>query len=412
MAVSLKTLKTVTSKVNSKGASLIRKETGLKIAKAIKEGVKAPEGAKSYDAVRVGRNFKPNECYTDIFTFRDKNGEIISRVTKKVDGKNVSETKKWFEKLFPWEKDLDDIGEKVLNIPATRVRSYTRESGKIASVSEDVFAVTEEAKPYLTHYKKVIKPGSDTIYRRTNYESILLEQRRNGEKAKFIKNYYEVDKHANGGFRLIDSQTSSPELAEIAQNTYLLPYVSTKNKFPSRMTQAAIKDADFIILEPEVSLYKEVSSRRGYFSNSGNVNINLKSSRDLSRPRESLTETIAHEVGHAKWDEKVDMYEMYKLGFDEGDFLRNFSKKDIPEIVRYKKSIDNYITPSVSSKGYYEQFCEKVAREEGKKGVQKYDKLNKVLDREFPNMHGFQFYKPPVNEDDMQGLMSLINSWM
>ena len=75
-----------------------------------------------------------------------------------------------------------------------------------------------------------------------------------------------------------------------------------------RMADACIQDANFICEGPEVVLYKQASTQCGFFSNSGKVNINLKSSRDLAMPREALTETIGHEVGHAKWDEKTLLY--------------------------------------------------------------------------------------------------------
>ena len=48
-----------------------------------------------------------------------------------------------------------------------------------------------------------------------------------------------------GDFNLMESAVSAPELNQIAENTYFLPYVSTNPKFPYRMAQACIKDAEF-----------------------------------------------------------------------------------------------------------------------------------------------------------------------
>ena len=402
MAVNLKSVQNAFSKINSKGASLVRNEKGISISNAIQEGLQIPEGAKSFDAVRVGRNFNPNKHYTDVFTFRGEKGEIVGRYTKKVDGKNVSETKKWFTDLYPWERDLDEFGNDVLNIPARKVRAFTRENGKLTSVSEDVFAVTDETKPCLTHFKRMISRGDDAIYRRKNYEDILLEERRNGEAAKFIKNRYEVDTYATGFSSLLKSDVSSPELNEIAKNTYFLPYVSPKNKFVTRMAQACIDDANFIV-SPRVNLFKSKSKTGGFYNNYDSININLKNSRDMNRPREALTETIAHEVGHAKWAEKCSLYDWYKAGFDDGEFLRRCSKSEIPEIKRYQRSIDNYISPEVDYKGYYGQFCEEVARKEGRKGAKRYFDIKEKIENNFPNMHGAQFY-PPSWDDDMEGL--------
>ena len=412
MPINLNTIKTCLNKVNSKGASLLRKHTGLDISQASKDGfkLKLSENAKTYDAVRVGRKNNPSEHYTDIFTFRDKNGQIVNRYIKEVDGKNIKETYKGYEDLFPWEKDLDEFGEKIIEIPGKKVRSYTRENGKITQIQEDTFALTDEARPYLTHYQRKITPAPEPYYKRTNRENILLEQRRTGEQPKIIENEYTVDKHNSGYFRLDKTKASTPELEEIAQSSYFLPYISPNTKFAKRMANACIKDARFIA-DPEISLYKQASNSNGYFSSEGVVNINLKSSKDLARTRESLTETIGHEVGHAKWDEKCMLYDFYKAGCDNGDFLRIYSKNDIADIKRYKYSIDNYIPPYSDPRGYHNQFCERVARAEGKNAVKKYVAFEDTLKEEFPNMHGFQFYQPNHNEDDFQGLFSLLNAW-
>ncbi len=408
--MNINTVKSVLNRINSKGASLIRKDTGLDISKAIKEGVYVPEGAKSFDAVRVGKNFNPKECYTDVFTFRDENGKIASRFIKNVDGKNVTETQKWYENLYPWEKDLDEFGNEVMEISARKVRSFTRDNGKIAKINEEVFAVTDEANPYLTHFKKEITPDAKPHFPRANKEKILLEERRNGTSPKIIENEYSVDMYNTGHFYLESSKASSPELRAIAQNSYFLPFVSPNTKFAYRMADACVQDAKFMS-DPDISLYKRASNLNGYFSGDGIVSINLKSSKDLARTRESLTETIGHEVGHAKWDEKCMFYDFYKAGVDQGDFLRNYSKKEIPNIERYKYSIEHYITPGADKKGYYNQFCEKVAREEGTKAVKKYVDLENQIKEQFPNQHGFQFFKPNTMEDDLQGLFSLFRAW-
>ncbi len=411
MAIIFNAAKTVLCKASSKGASLLRKDIGLDISKAAKDGLKIPQEAASFDAVRVGRNFNPDECYTDIFTFRNKSGEVIEQFIKEVNGNDIKTTKKWYEKLFPWEKDLDDFGEKVLSIPATKVRSYTRENGKISQITEDVFAVTETEKPIVTHSKKTIMPVYDDTYKRTNNESFLLEQRQNGKSARFIKNEYEVDRYANGSFNLNKSEVSSPELKEIAENSYLLPFVSNNNKFAYRMAQANIEDACFIA-PPEIKLYKEKSQRLGYYSSSNEVNINLKNSRDLNAPRSTLTNTIGHEVGHAKWDEKCLQYDMYKNGLmDADEFFAMNSKSDISLIKRYQYAIDNYVPAKVNNVLYQNNFAEVTARKEGRKSVRKLSKLQENLDEAFPYQHGFQFNRPNGKEDDLADLITLMDSW-
>lgn len=407
MGLNINGLKTAFTKVNSKGASLLRKETSLDALKAAQEGVIVPKNAKTYDAVRVGRNFKPEESYTDIFTFRDAGGNIVKRYTRQVDGTNIKETTKGFENIYPWEKDLDEFGDEVLEISARKVRSHVRENGKISKITEDVFAVTDEAKPVVTHSQKTITRGEDNIYKSTNYETFLLEQRQNGTKPSYIKNEYEIDKHANGYFDLTKSEASSPELKEIAQNSYLLPYVSNTNKFAHRMSQAAIEDGNFI-LSPSVNLYKKTSSTAGFCS-ADDVYINLKSSKDLSMPRESLTETIGHEVGHAKWNERVIRREMYQMGMDD-HYIRDYSPAERIKIKMYADAAKTVADPRKDFKKYYENFREVTAREEGQKAVRKYFALKNSIDNQFPYLHGFQFYPPVHNEDDIRGLISFIGS--
>jgi hypothetical protein len=175
------------------------------------------------------------------------------------------------------------------------------------------------------------------------------------------------------------------------------------------MAQANIKDSNFI-LDPKVSLFREKSTHGGCYHDDGTVNINLKGMKDLSLPRERLTETIGHEIGHAKWDEKCFLYKLYTLGMDDGDFLRRNSKAEIPDIKRYQRAIDNYISPSTDFKAYLGNFAERIARKEGATSVQKYANLHDKINEEFPYKHIFQFYKQTVDEDDFAGIMSIINS--
>lgn len=410
MGLNIKSIGNFVQNFNSKGATLLKKETGLNIKNAINEGIKIPQRAKTYDTIRVGRNFNPKESYTDIFTFRDKTGKIISRHTKKVDGKNIIEQKKNFIDLNPWEKDLDEFGDEILNINGRRIRSFTRENGKISKISEEVFSTTDETKPFLTHFKREITPANDTFFKKANIENILLEERRNGEKAKFIKNQYITELYDTGSFNLVNTNASSPKLKKLAQNTYFLPYISNNHKFANRMASANVKDAQFNFVDPDIYLYKNKSNQQGYFSSSGEVHINLKSSKDLARPRISLTETIGHEVGHAKWEEKCALYDLYKAGLDDGLFLKTYSDKDISNIKKYKYSIENYITPENDYKEYIKQFCEKTAQKEGCKSAKKYKKFEDDLNKEFQNMHGYQFYEPEFFEDDMQGLMTFLRT--
>ena len=92
-----------------------------------------------------------------------------------------------------------------LNYKIMFAASWGIENGKISKITEDVYAVTDEPKPYLTHFKREIKRGNEKDWNRgVNYEDIVLEQRRNGENAKFIKNQYETDRYNNGNFDTLE----------------------------------------------------------------------------------------------------------------------------------------------------------------------------------------------------------------
>ena len=399
--------KSILNKVNSKGYSLLRKEFGIKVEKAVQESLKCPEGSVTYDAVRVGKKNDAAEFYTDIFTFRDKEGNVINRYIKKVDGEDITVTKKKYEKMPDDEVRIEDTGE-VKNIFARKVRSFTRNNDKISNISEDVFAVTYDAKPILTHFKRKIEPylHKKTIWYTPLQETILLEQRQNSQPAKYIKNKFIV-KTAYGIFDMIEMAASDKILEKIAQNTYFLPYVSPSNKFAYRMSWACIKDAKFVC-PPDVTLYKKTSSKRGEYLDGGHVYLNLRSGNGWVTPRDILTTTIGHEVGHAKWAEKVGDLDLYEAGvYSKKDFLAMYSPEEISLIEKYRDAILNYVRPEVNRKAYLNNFAEVVARQAGKAAAKKYYDFKRNLGREFPYQYIDQFYVAPDFEDDLSSLFNI-----
>ncbi len=66
------------------------------------------------------------------------------------------------------------------------------------------------------------------------------------------------------------------------------------------MAQACIKDAEFTGLPLKLFYTRQRSSKSGFYSIAGIVNINLKNKRNMAMPRESLTKAIGHEISHAK----------------------------------------------------------------------------------------------------------------
>ena len=407
MFININLGKSILNKVNSKGYSLLRKDVGIKVEKAVQDSLKCPEGAVTYDAVRVGKINDAAEVYTDIFTFRDKEGNVVNRYIKKVDGEDITVTKKKYEKMSDDEVKIDGTDE-IKNIFARKVRSFTRKNDKISNITEDVFSVTDDLKPILTHFKRVIDPylHKKTIWYTPLQETILLEQRQNSQPAKYIKNKFIV-KTAYGIFDMIEMVASDKKLEKIAQNTYFLPFVSPSNKFAYRMSWACIKDAKFAC-PPDVTLYKKPCLRRGEYSTGGHVYLNLMSGNGWITPRDSLTQTIGHEVAHAKWDEKVGALDFYEAGiYSKKDFLKMYSLEEIPLIKKYREAILNYVWPEENKKAYLDNFAEVVARQAGKAASKKYYDLRKNIDREFPYQHIDQFYVAPDFEDDLSSFFNI-----
>lgn len=64
------------------------------------------------------------------------------------------------------------------------------------------------------------------------------------------------------------------------------------------------------------------------------VFINLKSSKDLDLPRETLTNTIGHKIGHAKWNERQMEREFYMEGIDDY-YIKNYTPSERMKIKKY-----------------------------------------------------------------------------
>ena len=378
-------------KYTAKGSSLVRKELGLSTRNFVQEGykgIKIPKGAVSYDAVKVGRNFNADDFFTDIFTFRDKDGNILQRLTNKVDGKDNKQTLKWYEKLFEHDIALDDYGDNVVFVNAIKVSGYERENGRISHFWNEVVTKTDEANPKFTIFKRISNGDQETHY---------LAQLEKGKKPKFIENIYNLfvaqplsGKRIRGigEYKLASFKVSDEALREIAEHPYAFPAMSKYNKFINRMFGAIDKDAN-AILSPELKLFKAASRKGGYYSAyegfAGTIHINKLDNYGNLRSRDDLTRTIAHEYGHHQWKEKAMSLEVF-------DDELMFPEEELPLVKEYLKSINKYVSFDKDAKAYYEQFSERVARVEGREAVKKISDLNRKIEKEFPYCHAEQFY--------------------
>ena len=423
----------VNIKCVQKATSLLRKELGVGISKLSKEGlkdIKIPENAISYDAVKVGREANPTEYYTDVFIFRDKDGNVVSTVHNKIDNKKIKQTVRKYSAAK--EEDLYiDAEEDIDFIPIKRqtVRGYEKEDGKITKCFEEHRAITDDKKRMET-LKRDIYPDSNEVIKISHFE--------NGSKPRFIENHYKKesledkfrsipdfirkqliksalktpDKYA-GYYILTDSKVSDEGLKELAQHQYFLPYFSPDKKFIHRMARQVEKEKESVNAHCYLKPYSKESTQRGYFGgNFGNneIGINRLEPNGANRTRRSLANTIGHEFGHANWEQKVIEYDMAEEGLISLD-KTNITKEQIAQIKKYKEADKNYVNPDKNIDEYIKNFTEIMARKEGRKTLCQYEELEELVNKHFPAL---DIYKkdPNVESDDIsREIMELLGDF-
>ena len=391
-------------KYSSKGFALMRKQLACSIDDFAREGlkgVKLPSGAKSYDAVRVGKNVKG--VFTDIFTFRDEMGNMVGRYTQKFDGDDITQTFKTIKNLCD---DQVDIGNDVISLIGKNARGYKRVNGKITECFDETITKAETVNPIVTTFKRLFTPEKETI---------KLAEYQHGNSAKFLENQYRAFRGSRNVYDdeyvtkyvLESTKASSKEMAELASNSYLLPLVSPRNKFINRVVTPIFNERDFVI-DPGVKTFKLRSSKAGKFDGL-TIHVNKINKQGLPRQREELVTTIGHEAGHALWDDLASSYDMVKAGVGTYEEF-GITPDKLDAIKKYAKSMKNYIRSEEDFAGYQKQFCERMARAEGLKSRQNYMDLEYKLNDTFPYRHFNQFY-PSKNEgleaDGMDDILRL-----
>ena len=388
-------------KIAANGAKLLRKDLGTAVKKGKFKDFVIPKEAETFDSIRV----KKGALTTDIFTFRDKNGEMLTRVFRKNDGKNVTQTVRKYTELFPDEMTVSETDDITKDILARKITSFTRTNGKISEIGEEVISHTDEAVPIMTHSKRVIRP---------KYEAVSIEQRQKGTAPKFIRNEYETDMYAVGEHSLIKSEVSSPELKEIAEHPYFLSYTSPNTKFARRISNAVKDEANLFFLDPQIKIYKKPGKGCGFYRSTGTmaddtVNINISTEQGLIDDRSRIVATAGHEFEHVKWDEKCTGYQTDVI-FDSIGENPTYTIDEIPLIKKYIYGSEHYTPPSVDTKKYYENFTEVTARKGEKAAYKKYTDLADAINTEFPAKHGFQFYNPHYElQNDRSFFYALMN---
>lgn len=388
-----------------KGDALVRKQTGIKISEFAKEGLQefnAPKNATYYDAIKIGHKNNVDENFTDIFIFRDENGNIVKKITLKTEGQNQKQTVKMFEDLFPCDTEYDEniylVGKKVVG--------YERENRKMTKCFEQTIAKTDTENPIITIFKRII--GDDVEINR-------LAQHEKGKKSKFFENTYQTYKYSDD-FELVESKVSDERMKEISEHPYIYPMMAKYKKFIQKMFHAVDKDKR-AILTPEIKTFKDPNGHSGYYSPydnvMGTVYINKVDKHGHKRPRESLTRTIAHEYGHHDWGIKAESYKEYKEGLYTSLEEVGLTPDDIKLAEKYLKSHDNYIRPEENYREYERQFAERLPKVEGREAVERYRDLERKISEEFPNKHPNQIY-PISNEgnESSEDFFTMIDSIM
>lgn len=389
-------------KYSGKGFALLRKHSANSIDDFAREGlkgVKLPSGAKTYDAVRVGKNVKG--VFTDIFTFRDEMGNMIGRYTQKIDGDDITQTFKTIKNLC---EDQADIADDVISLIGKNIRGYKRVNGKIVECFDETITKAETANPIVTKFKRLFTPQKETI---------RLAEYQHGNSAKFLENEYRAFRSSRNiyddeyvtKYVLESSKPSSKEMTELAQNPYLLPLVSPRNKFINRVVTPIFDERNFVI-DPGFKTFKRRSSEAGKFDGV-TVYVNKINKQGIPRQREELVTTIGHEAGHAIWDDLASSYDMVKAGVGTYEEF-GITPDKLEAIKKYAKSIKNYIRSEEDFAGYQKQFCERMARAEGMKSRQNYMDLEFNLNDAFQYRHFNQFY-PSKNEGlESEGLDDIL----
>lgn len=392
------------SSYTSKGCTLLRKQNGLPLTSLKEEfikGIKLTDDAASYDAVRVGKNFDGANCFEDIITIRNKDGKIIQRFRQDVNGEEIKNTVRKYSDMGFCEIERNGIE---IPVKGRKITGYERVNGEIENIFTETQAVTSEKNPILSLFKRTTTHHDETIH---------LGEYQNGIPAKTIDNVYTdfskipgVGPIFPGLYKLNSSKVSNEALKEIAEHPYFLPYVSKYNKFIHRAGQAH-HGINKYGLRPKIKIFKEASPLKGFYNRL--VNINNLDAKGYLRDRESLMQTIAHEIGHRLWGLKVGQYNRIKNGsmkFEDTCLTLD----DIEHIKKYQKSIENYVSSESNYAEYYKQFAERMARVEGKEGTERYYQLNSKMRKEFPNTHDNQFYEYGDEIESTEDIGTLFNT--
>lgn len=398
---------------NTKGHCLINKLDKISVTnnvrKSFKEtmGIKFPQRVKTYDIVELGHDFKPEINNTKIFTFRDKNGEIVQRNIIDTTNKDIKTTQKSYIKqpetiIFD---PLDSKGDNFFDVTGRKISTITKRNGEYFEKSEvlQTRVVKDNGESVVNISKIKNSPfGIDDL----EWESQSMYEYTKGHKKGYQINNYSRSKDGVDVDMLIDTHTDPltkrlpddyvadwdeghfvfENMPRLSNDRYLpLHLYSFKNfkKIAPYVAEHPKHKPPLVTVKWFSQKPKNGFRRNGFFD--GDVNLNsqtLKSRTDVIR-------SSAHEKEHA-----YQAFEEYKQSVverlktqDKTKFMfGNITAKDIAErealsgkpfvdTKEVQKLIDaekSYVQAEENFEKYHANYKEKKAREAGSLAVEKY----------------------------------------
>ena len=356
-------------KFNSAGHCLITKQIGIELTQKLK-GIKYPQRAKSYDIVEIGHNFKPEEYYTKIITFRDKNGNILQRNMTQKTPYETLETKKNYIKY----KDtaiFEPGSYNFLLVGGRKISSITKKNGNFFAKSEEIQTFPKtESNPRVTISKiESFSTGYPAVEKENQS---LYEYSKGYKKGYSLKNY--IRNNDAGLFKLGDFEATFANTNDLSQDKYLPLHLYSVKQF-KRIAPYMIENSEHTPPILSVKWYNkypnpgEESISYGFFN--GQVNLNKKT----LNTKENIIQTTAHEKEH---------------GYQRNEMQKPVEQHN-EETRRYIQATKNYVKPEENYEEYRKNYKEVKAREAEINALNEYkDNLNKLRE-EFPYAPDYQF---------------------
>lgn len=304
--------------ISTKACSLVAKDLGLSIeglSKAVKG--KLPRGASIYDRVIVAGEKAGNTFQTEIFTFRNSDGEILKRTFNKVSDEGTSFTVRNYQKTAK----------------GRFIHTNNFVNNKLVGTKQETIALTKYANANVVTRTCVSKEIG---------EWGSLDKHSIGEF---------VDKGRNGRQVVYDFvRDKEGLLARIPNDEFASIYLNTNKKEVARdLTQIYSKRYGFTEM-PKVTTFQANVGKNGGVSGGGFIALTISDGLKLTKPEVSfnikspkcrMIDTGAHENWHMK---------QFRQLFDRND--PNIAERSIDTKAKnwWENATKNNQTPKAESK--------------------------------------------------------------